>query len=132
MRMRIGEVARRTSTPASTIRYYEQEGILPEPVRLNGQRMYDEEVLDELRAIKLAQNLNFTLREIKTLLDTFRSSTAPSSDCRQLAQQKLDELEQIIVEAQKMKRILEHGITCDCTSLQGCFIKEGSSQNVGG
>jgi DNA-binding transcriptional MerR regulator len=39
----IGELAKRSRTPATTIRYYEREGLLPAPERLNGRRRYDHE-----------------------------------------------------------------------------------------
>lgn len=122
--MKIGEVAERTNTPASTIRYYERAGVLPKPERVSGQRQYNEKVIEELEAIKIAQNLGFNLDEIKLLLETFRSSESPSEECRSLTQQKLQEIEQIIAEAQNMKRILEHGIICSCTSLQRCYLQD--------
>ncbi|MAU11804.1 MAG: MerR family transcriptional regulator [Anaerolineaceae bacterium] len=122
--MKIGELAERTNTPASTIRYYERAGVLPKPERISGQRQYDEKVIEELEAIKIAQNLGFNLDEIKLLLETFRSSQEPSEECRNLTQQKLVEIDKIIAEAQNMKRILEHGITCNCASLQGCYLQE--------
>lgn len=127
--MKIGELAERTNTPASTIRYYERAGVLPKPERISGQRQYDEKVIEELEAIKIAQNLGFNLDEIRLLLETFRSSEAPSEECRSLTQQKLQEIDQIIAEAQHMKRILEHGVTCSCTSLQGCYLQEDTESD---
>lgn len=44
----IGEVARRSGVAATTLRYYEQIGLLPAPTRLGGQRRYDEAVLSRL------------------------------------------------------------------------------------
>lgn len=122
--MKIGELAERTDTPASTIRYYERAGVLPKPERVSGQRQYDEKIIEELEAIKIAQNIGFSLEEIKILLKTFRSSQDPSEECRNLTQQKLVEIDEIIAEAQVMKQILEHGISCHCTSLQGCYLQE--------
>ena len=48
----IGEMARRTDVRASTIRYYERVGLLPEPERVAGRRRYDQEVVDRLALIK--------------------------------------------------------------------------------
>ncbi len=122
--MKLGELAERTNTTASLIRYYEQ-GILPKPESMSDQRRYDEKVLEELKAIKIAQNIGFSLEEIKLLLETFRSSEEPSEECRNVTQQKLVEIDKIIAEAQAMKQILEHGISCHCTSLQGCYLQDG-------
>lgn len=124
--MRIGEIADCAHVPVSTIRYYERVGVLPEPARARGQRCYDSSVLDELAAIKSAQKLGFSLEEIKGLLGIFRSGGEPSEECRSLAMQKLRELDQMIVEAQAMKQILERGVTCECTSLQGCYLSDAN------
>lgn len=125
--MRIGEVASRTNTPASTIRYYERAGVLPEPKRVNQQRVYGEQVLEDLEAIRIAQDLSFSLDEIKALLSEFRHGGKPSQECQSLASQKLEELDQLIRDARRMKKILEHGVTCTCTSLQGCYVAGNGS-----
>lgn len=124
IQMRIGEIAERSNTPASTIRYYERVGVLPKPLRVSGQRVYDSGVLEELKVVKLAQKLSFHIAEIKMLLDAFRSRGNPSDKCRSLAKQKLLELDEMICQAQEMKKILEHGINCHCTSLQECYLEE--------
>ena len=123
-RMRIGDVAERAGVPASTIRYYERAGVLPEPERRSGQRVYEAEVLELLGTVKIGQELGFTLKEIKTLLASFHSDREPSTLCRELAEQKLRELDELIADARKMKGILEHGLNCRCTSLQGCYVAE--------
>ena len=53
--MRIGEVARRAGVRSSRIRYYESIGLLPEPERVSGQRVYDEGVLKRLAVIDVSQ-----------------------------------------------------------------------------
>lgn len=122
--MRIGQVAERANTPATTIRYYERIGLLPKPERISGQRIYEADVLEYLEAIAIAQELGFTLEEIKLLLGSFRSGEEPSRNCREMAREKLRELDELIADAHRMKGILEHGLTCNCTSLQGCYVAE--------
>lgn len=124
--MKIGEVAERTQTPASTIRYYERIGVLPEARRVSGQRVYEEDMIEYLEAVGIAQNLGFSLEEIKTLLGTFRADDDPSTECRRLAELKIRELEKLVMKAQRMKQILEHGLGCQCTSLEGCYISESA------
>lgn len=126
-RLRIGEVAAATGVPASTIRYYERAGVLPEPARVNGQRAYQEDVIEDLGAIRMAQELGFDLADIRALLGEFRRGGRPSEECRELARQKLAELDQLTSNAEKMKAILEHGVSCTCTSLQGCYIGSADS-----
>jgi DNA-binding transcriptional MerR regulator len=67
--MKIGELAERTGIPASTIRYYEKEGLLPKAQRgANGYRVYQAGTLDRLDLIQLGQNLGFSLDTIRTII----------------------------------------------------------------
>ena len=52
----IGEVAQRAGIQTSAIRYYESEGLLPAPERLNGRRKYDATVLQRLALIQLLRH----------------------------------------------------------------------------
>ena len=124
--MKIGAIAERTQTPSSTIRYYERIGILPKTQRKNGQRVYDTDIIEYLEAIASAQSLGFSLEEIRTLLGTFQNGEDPSDECRTMAQAKIEELDLLIGKAQRMKQILEHGLTCQCTSLSGCYLNEAN------
>lgn len=65
----IGELAKEVAVKSDTIRFYERNGLLPKPQRLaSGYRVYDEAALKQLRFIKQAQALGFTLDEIKRIL----------------------------------------------------------------
>ncbi|PCE27469.1 hypothetical protein BWP39_02920 [Paraburkholderia acidicola] len=64
--MKIGELAAKTGLAASAIRYYEQSGLLPEPVRgANGYRDYADTALERLRLIQIAQSLGFSLERLR-------------------------------------------------------------------
>lgn len=66
--MNIGELATRTGMPASTIRYYEKEGLLPKAQRgANGYRVYQASTLERLELIQLGQNLGLSLDAIRTV-----------------------------------------------------------------
>jgi DNA-binding transcriptional MerR regulator len=66
--MRIGEVARLGGVRPATLRYYERRGLLPHPTRTGGgYRAYSESVVAQLRLIRWAKGLGFTLREIKQM-----------------------------------------------------------------
>jgi MerR family copper efflux transcriptional regulator len=68
-KMKIGELAARSGMPASTIRYYEQEGLLPRASRgANGYRVYQESALEQLNLIDTGQKLGFTLDAIRAVL----------------------------------------------------------------
>lgn len=67
-RYRIGEVADRTGFPPSTLRYYEDEGLLPAPERTAaGQRVYSSAHVERLRFMARAKRLGLTLEEIAEL-----------------------------------------------------------------
>ena len=77
--MKIGELSRAASTPVETIRYYEREGLLPEPPRSdNNYRIYGDEQLERLAFIRHCRTLDMTLDEIRVLL---RFKDAPGEDC---------------------------------------------------
>jgi len=86
----IGDLAERTSVAAPTIRYYESIGLLKRPSRSNGgYRRYSESAVDELRFIRKAQSLGFTLTDVAEILQLMRSGRAPCERVLTLAQQHL-------------------------------------------
>ncbi|MDQ4076290.1 MAG: MerR family transcriptional regulator [Chloroflexota bacterium] len=133
MELSIGEVAEQAGVAASTIRYYERIGILPEPERVSGRRRYEPEVLQRLALIRFAKKAGFTLAEIETLLHGFEPTASPSRRWRVLAQQKLTEVEELIQQAQEMKRLLGEGLRCGCLTWEDCNIvsERGSVEDTG-
>jgi MerR family transcriptional regulator, redox-sensitive transcriptional activator SoxR len=79
MGLSISEVAKQIGLRPSTIRYYEQIGILPPAERVSGQRHYDMTVLHRLLVIQRARQTGFTLTEIKQLFFGFRAGTPRQS-----------------------------------------------------
>ena len=66
--MKIGELAKLTNIPASTIRFYESKGLLAPTTRsANGYRLYTQQNLEKLQLIKFSQSLGFSLNEIPLL-----------------------------------------------------------------
>src|SRR6266487_3075453 len=89
----IGEVARQAGIRTSTLRYYEEIGLLPIPPRVNGQRRYDDGVFQTLALIRVSQQAGFTVAEIQVLLNSILEGPTPSLQWQALAQQKLTEVE---------------------------------------
>jgi MerR family redox-sensitive transcriptional activator SoxR len=118
----IGEVARRAGLRTSAIRYYEEVGVLPPTVRIGGQRRYDEAVLARLAVVRLAQEVGFTIAEIRSLVKGFDEAGVPSARWRQLATHKLTEVDALIARAGQMKRILEASLHCGCVTLDSCAL----------
>jgi MerR family redox-sensitive transcriptional activator SoxR len=113
----IGEVARRVGLSTSALRYYETLGLLPTPERSSGRRRYDQDALDRLAIIDVAQRAGFSLREAKLLLDGLQADTPPTDEWRQLAAQKLDEVEQLLARTEAMRALLRSWLHCDCLTL---------------
>jgi Cd(II)/Pb(II)-responsive transcriptional regulator len=77
--MKIGELAKRIGSPVETIRYYEREGLLPAPMRSQGNyRLYGAAHLERLQFIRHCRSLDMSLDEIRSLL-SFRDS--PEESC---------------------------------------------------
>jgi MerR family redox-sensitive transcriptional activator SoxR len=109
----IGEIAELAGVQASTLRYYESIGILPAPQRRSGQRRYSRDILQILAVIQLAKEANFSLPEIRALLYDYSEYSTPSERWKELARQKLREVDEVIARAQEMKQLLEEGLECD-------------------
>ena len=77
----ISEVARVFGLRTSAIRYYEQIGILPAPMRKSGQRRYEKTILFRLAVVQRARESGFTLEEIRELFFGFRSATTDTRSC---------------------------------------------------
>lgn len=86
----IGEVAQRAGVSAPTIRYYESVGLLTAPRRTAaGYRRYGDTTVDELRFIKKAQGLGFSLDEVAEILQLTRSGQTPCSHVLSLGHRHL-------------------------------------------
>jgi DNA-binding transcriptional MerR regulator len=97
--MKIGELAERTGIPASTIRYYEREGLLPKAQRgANGYRDYNDCAPERLELIQLGQSLGFSL-------DTIRALTALQGDAQK--DELLAQLEVRLQEVDRLSAILD-------------------------
>lgn len=72
MSYRISEVSERTGFSASALRFYEAEGIVPEPARTSsGYRIYDDRAVDRLVLVSRAKELGCTLEEIRDLVEAW-------------------------------------------------------------
>ena len=104
----IGEMAKRSGLTAKMIRHYESLGLLPPPVRSEaGYRHYREQDVKQLRFIRQARELGFSLPQIGELLSLWHDEQRPSSKVKLLAQEHIAVLDQKIAELTKMKAGLE-------------------------
>lgn len=107
--MTIGKVAKESGVGVETVRFYERKGLIQKPKKSGGNafRSYQPDDARKIRFIKRAQELGFTLREIKELLDLNASPRATCDDVRVRAEAKLEEIEAKIKDLKRMKQSLK-------------------------
>lgn len=92
--LKVSEVARQAGVNLQTVHYYEREGLLPNPPRTaSNYRLYPSDAVRRVRFIKRAQQLGFTLREIKELLSLRAAPRARCADVRKRAESKVHDID---------------------------------------
>lgn len=123
--MKIGEVASEAGIGIDAIRFYERRGLIPVPARRpSGYRDYPPDVVLNLRFIRHAKNLGFSLKEIGELLSLERDERATAADVKAAAERKLADIEDRIRALQRMRRVLRRAVD-DCPGrgpTTGCSI----------
>ena len=112
----INEVARRAGVPASTLRFYEEKGLIASIGRRGLRRLFDPGVLERLALIALGRTSGFSLDEIARM---FAPDGRPRIDRRMLAA-KAEELDQTIRELTAMRDGLRHAAECRAPSHMEC------------
>jgi MerR family copper efflux transcriptional regulator len=101
--MTIGRLAKQAGVNIDTIRYYERNGLIPEPPRRSsGYREYENSDVRRLRFILRAKDLGFTLAEIGELLSL--SADRDVRGVKRRAEQRLEQVEHKINELQRVRR----------------------------
>lgn len=104
---KIGEVASRADVNKETVRYYEKRGLIPEPDRRrSGYRIFTQRHIDQIRFIKRAQELGFTLSEIKELLELRLDADTDRSEIREEAQKKYQDVTDKIEKLERIRKML--------------------------
>ena len=119
----IGEVASRSGVRTSTLRYYEERGLISSERTSGGQRRYARETLRRVAVIRAAQILGLTLEEIRRALNELPQARTPNRhDWERLSQTWRDSLEGRIAELEALRDKLSGCIGCGCLSLENCAI----------
>ena len=126
----IGRLAELTGVKVPTIRFYEQIGLLPEPMRTRGrQRRYDGQTVHRVVFIRHARDLGFDVDEVRSLLSL---ADTPSASCKAvdaLAQHQVERIDGKIRRLRAMRRELMAVITaCRGPRVKDCRILEALSQ----
>ncbi len=132
----IGAAARAAGVGIDTIRYYEREGLLPEPRRRpSGYRDYDDDAVAQLRFIRRAKTLGFRLDTVRELLALSGDRARGVAGVKQRAQERLHEVEHRLCELERMRAGLQelidacpgHGALEHCPILQALSHEEDAT-----
>ncbi len=111
----IGAIAKATDVKVTTIRFYEQIGLLPEPRRAsNDRRFYDERTLNRLAFIKHARQLGFAVDAIRTLLQLADDPDQPCEQANRLAAEQLAAVDDKIARLQALQGELRRVVAAAC------------------
>jgi DNA-binding transcriptional MerR regulator len=111
----IGDVAQRSGLPVSTLRFYEEKGLIAPVGRHGLRRQFDAKVLERLALIALARAAHFSLDEIALMF----TPEGPRLDRKALAA-KADELDGTIRELTAMRDGLRHAAACPARTHMEC------------
>lgn len=105
--MTSGELASAASVNVETLRFYEREGLLPEPPRTSsGHRRYTRDALERIRMIKRGQELGFSLPDIAALLAAMEDPAAVCEDVCATVQVKIDHMDRLLRKLRSQRRRL--------------------------
>ncbi|NKE56561.1 helix-turn-helix domain-containing protein [Lentzea sp. PSKA42] len=116
MEIGIGEVVRRSGVPASTLRYYEERGLITSVRRRGLARVFETTVLEQLALIAVCRSAGFSLDEIALM---FAPDGRPSPNRAMLAA-KADELDATIRKLTSMRDDLRHAAACPAPTHMEC------------
>lgn len=106
-RLKIGEVSKQTGTAVGALRYYESLGLLGSERGQNGYRYYAPTAVQQVKFIRKAQALGFSLDEIGEVLSVHQRGDVPCEFVRSLLQEKIEQLDAQIQQMRTFKGELE-------------------------
>ena len=107
--MNIGQAAAASGVSAKMIRYYEEVGLIRPPLRAqNGYRSYEKSNIHELKFIRRARDLGFTVEQISGLMQLWRDRDRASGDVKRIALEHVGVLEAKLREIEEMANTLRH------------------------
>lgn len=113
--MTIGQLARATGVGVETVRFYERKRLIPRPKRpASGFRKYDEDTARRIRFIRQAQELGFSLAEIRQLLELRLDPRRSCADVKSEAEAKIEDIDEKIQSLRTVRAALVE-ITRSCS-----------------
>jgi MerR family redox-sensitive transcriptional activator SoxR len=119
----IGELARRTGLAVSAIRFYETKGLVSSIRSEGNQRRFLRSDIRRLSVVQIAQQLGFTIQEIKAALVGLPVNRAPTQkDWERISRDFRGQLDQRISRLTRLRDYLDGCIGCGCLSMKKCAL----------
>jgi len=119
----IGALAKRSGVAASTLRFYEAQGLIKSARSQAGRRIFTRDVLRRVAFIRVAQSVGLTLEDIRTALRSLPNQRTPTkSDWERLSGAWRPVLDQRIEFLMRLRDRLSSCIGCGCLSLKTCAL----------
>jgi MerR family transcriptional regulator, redox-sensitive transcriptional activator SoxR len=120
----VGEVARRSGVPVSTLHFYEAKGLIGSSRTQGNQRRYPREVLRRVAFIRVAQRVGISLADIETALANLPAAAAPNrADWGRLSARWRADLDERMAQLKKLRDTLDDCIGCGCLSIDRCRLR---------
>ena len=126
----ISQVTLETGLRPSALRYYEEIGLLKPTRRIGGRRHYDDSVLQRLALIQTGQQAGFTLAELEILFNTMLDSESGTAEWHTLVARKLKEMDVMLGNIKRMKRLLQDIMDCEDDGLAECIVQTGQKHQL--
>ncbi|PWJ55151.1 DNA-binding transcriptional regulator, MerR family [Quadrisphaera granulorum] len=108
--MTVGEMAERVEISHRTVRYYDDEGLLPARRSAGNYRLYGEDALARMMTIRRLKPLGFTLEEMRKVLALLDAASAPSSATDPDRPQLLERLVELEADVRQRREKLEEHV----------------------
>lgn len=124
LELSVGDLARRSGVPVSTIHFYEAKGLIRSWRSGGNQRRYPRGILRWVAVIRAAQRTGIPLAEIREALSTLPPDRAPTAaDWKRLSARWREELDTRIRKLTQLRDQLDGCIGCGCLSLTDCPLR---------
>ncbi|MEM7225696.1 MAG: redox-sensitive transcriptional activator SoxR [Pseudomonadota bacterium] len=125
----IGEAARRCGVATSTLRFYEERGLITSLRTAGNQRLYHRTTLRRISVIQVAKSLGLSLKEIGEALNELPDGRTPNKrDWERLSRKWRARLDTRIDQLQRLRENLTGCIGCGCLSLKTCALYNPDDQ----
>src|ERR1700729_2443397 len=121
----IGAVAERYGVPATTLRYWEQIGLVPAQERVAGQRRYDLDAVRRGKFIRRAARAGLSLEGIRTLLAGHVDHSPTFNDWAAAARDQLAAIDRRIADLGHLRATIEECLACGCQHARRCQLLTG-------